>query len=217
MRTMKHWFTLPVLLAAGGGLGVGQAQVPFVLNPVHDTYVNSQYIDANYGADASVFVHSGINATKRTYLQFDLGGVALDSISGASLRMLYAQPAQTGTTIDLHHVLDDTWNESSLTWSSQPVPEAASLATASTQSGKAEVVWNLPLSLFTTDTDGRLSLLLRLQDEGLSDTATFFSKEASTPLAQPAQLTLMVPEPGQGMMLAGLGLVVWAACRRCWH
>lgn len=187
-----------------------QAATEVSLSPLADAYVSNEYPHANYGEEGTLYVHAGSN-TKRTYLMFDLGPVDHASISLATLHLFFGQGgAQLPTVIDLHHVLSDGWTESGLNWSNKPTYTVPPLATASTQFGQAEVTWSLPAHLFTFDTDGRLSLLLKLQDEGISDTATFFSKEATVHPAIPSYLTLAVPEPEIWMlMLAGMGLIAW--------
>jgi hypothetical protein len=213
MHLPIRFVKLGLLAASVLGGPVCQSRVAIVLTPAHDSYVNSQYPDANYGTEAGLFVHAGSN-TKRAYLQFDLGAVPVEAVTGLSLRLLYAQAAPGGTVIDLHHVEDDGWEETSLTWHSMPAPTMVPLATASVQMGKAELAFTLPLGLLKEDADGRVSLLLKLADEGLSDTATFFSKEATVPLAVAPELILSVPEPRSAMGLAGVGLVIWTFLRR---
>lgn len=211
---MRTRCLLEVMIAVGAGVCASQAQLPLLLEPAYDTYVRSDEPDTNYGSEGNLFVHSGTNL-KRTYLQFDLGSIPLGSIREASLRLGFAEGARTGTAIDLHHVADDTWNEFSLTWRSAPPPDLPAVGTATAEFGKVELTWNLPVSIFATDPDGRLSLLLKLADEGLSDTATFYSKESVLPLAHPPQLLLSVPEPPGAVLASGLGLAALAAHRRC--
>ena len=206
---------ISVFLVSGIGFlpALAQAQVAIVLRPISDTYVNSYYPDGNYGDEESLFVHAG-TTTKRTYLQFDLGDIAPETVATATLRLLYGQAAPSGTLLDLHKVEEDTWDEASLTWRNMPAFEALPLGTAGVELGRTEVVWSLPTSLFVSDANGRVSLLLKLQDEELSGTATFFSKESTLPLARPAELVLTVPESKHTLLVAGCGLALWAARRR---
>lgn len=213
MRTCKPFLGVAVVTGVLASLGLGHAQTLIVLNPIHDTYVNSDFPTSSFGDEDNLFVHAGSN-TKRTYLQFDLGSIPVESVTSMSLRMSYAQGGISGTVIDVHHVAYDLWNESSLTWQTKPAYQATPLATATSELGKAEVVWSLPLQLLTTDSDGTLSLLLRLENEGLSDTASFFSKEATQPLARPSDLVLTVPEPTEALLAAGGLLSAWALYRR---
>ena len=208
-----HENLMLVLVAFGAGIGGSNAQV-FILNPLHDSYVSSEYPTTSYGSDETLFVHAGSN-TKRTFLQFDLEGIALDTIGAASISLRYGQGGAAGSSISLHHVSSDSWDESTLTWSSAPAYEMPALFTATTQLGRDEVEWILPTSLFSTDADGKLSLLLKLENEGLSDTATFFSKEYTGPFEPAAaQLTITpVPEPAHALIWA-LGLGVWFCFRR---
>lgn len=213
MNRLGRTLVLPILLVAGGSARPVNAQALITVHPLYDTYVNSHYPNANYGSEDSLFVHVGTN-TKRTFLQFDLTGVPPDSVVGASLNLAYAQGSPTGTLIDLYLVADDAWLESSVNWNSMPGTTGGAIATAVTELGKTEIAWDLPSDLVSSHPDGRLSFLLKLQDEGLSDTATFFSKESTLPVARASELRLTVPEPAPLVSLTALGLLVWVAYRR---
>jgi hypothetical protein len=186
--------------------------------PSADAYVSNEYPNSNYGDEDKLFVHAGSN-TKRSFLRFDLPVLAQNEvITGAALHLFFGQGGNAGTIIDLHHVSTDDWSENAITWANKPAHEAAPLTSATTLLGNAEMTWNLPVTLFASDTDGRISLLLKLADETDNDTATFFSKEAAINPAVPPYLflhTAPVPEPETwAMLLAGLGCLGWAARKR---
>lgn len=220
-------FILMSLMALGSVAPAAGAL--YQLAPVADASVVDQYPSTNYGLDKDLFVHFGSTATKRTYLRFDLSSIPVqETIVGATLYMYSAQGGVATTTIDLHHVSDDAWIESSITWSSRPAFDAVVLASATTSPpgsvpGSDEMSWSLPGSVFAADTDAQLSLLLKLENESGSDTATFSSKESRLvnpipPTAIPPALgvtTMPIPEPEiWAMLLAGLGVVAWASRKR---
>lgn len=207
---------LTLLTALSLGLGGPAAAATYQLAPAADASIVSDYPSVNYGDEKDLFVHAG-STTKRTYLRFDLPVLTLGEVlTSVSLQLSYAQGGTDGTNIDLHHVSSDTWLESNITWSNRPDYDAAALVTQAIYGGHAVIAFNLPLSILATDQDGSLSLLLKLADEGISDTATFYSKEAinfpGNPGPAPYLLVTTIPEPETwGLMLAGLGLVGWAA------
>lgn len=198
MKRMTRTSTALLAAVLGSTLIPAAAQGSFdvVLEPVDDTYVVDQYPAASYGDDENLFVHSGSN-TKRTWLKFDLGGIPPSAISAATLRLSYAQSSSSDTVIDLHHVADDTWTEATLTWASMPAYDAEALSTATTEFGHNDITWTVPVGVFFSDNDGRLSLALKIQEESHhSGTASFFSTEGTVPLAIAPQLFVTVPEPG---------------------
>jgi hypothetical protein len=212
----------PTLLAALSlGLAGPATAATHELAPVADAYVVSDYATVNYGDEKDLFVHAG-STTKRTYLRFDLPALAAGEVlAGVSLQLSYAQGGNEGSSIALHHVTDDSWLESAITWSNRPDYDAAALDSQTIFLGHAMMTFNLPLSALAADQDGSLSLLLKLSDEGSSDTASFYSKEAINfpgnygPAAMLTLNTAPIPEPETwGLMLTGLGLVGWAARRR---
>jgi hypothetical protein len=191
-----------------------RAQVAVILTPTQDTYVSDEYVTANYGDEENLFVHAG-SVIKRTYLQFDLGSIPPESVTGAILRLSYGQLGSGDFLIDLHHVADDTWSEVGVTWSSMPSYSPTPLSTAATETGRADVDWNIPGSLFASDRDGTLSLMLKIQTElHGAGTASFLSSEATPPHDIPPQLILTVPEGKLTALVGSLALIVWIALRR---
>ena len=207
---------LILLTALSLGLAGPVAGATYQLTPEADAYVVSDYAAVNYGDEKDLHVHAG-STTKRTYLRFDLPMLAPGEVlTGVSLQLSYAQGGTDGTNINLHHVSSDNWLENVITWSNQPGYDAAALDTQAIYGGHTVIAFNLPLSILVTDQDGDLSLLLKLANESISDTATFYSKEAINFPGNlgpaPYLLVNIIPEPETwGLMLAGLGLVGWAA------
>ncbi len=85
-------------------------------NPVADTYVSSSAATTNYGTSTVLRVQSG-SATLRSYLRFDLSGVA-GSIQDARL-LVYAN--STGSSgYDVFGVADTTWGETAINYTNAP-------------------------------------------------------------------------------------------------
>lgn len=216
MNLNRFPFRSLALLVGGAvfSFSAARAQVPFILTPVHDTYVSESDVNANYGAEDNLFVHSG-TWIKRTYLQFDLESIPPGTITGATLRLSYGLLGSGGFLVDLHHVPNDAWTELGMTWNSMPAYNPTAISTALTGTGQPYVDWIIPGSLFALDGDGTLSLMLKIQDEiHGAGTANYFSSEATLPNALPPQLILTVPEGKLTALVGSLALIVWIALRR---
>ncbi|MDY0282041.1 MAG: DNRLRE domain-containing protein [Salinivirgaceae bacterium] len=216
MNGKKHSALSAVILVLTLIISFTASAANYEIAPLADSYVNSLYPNTNYGSDERLYAHYGSNSTKRTFLRFDLTGLpAGEIITGASL-LLYTDGGVQGLAVDAHHVANDAWTEDLLTWNNQPGYDAFVLHSAETVHGWME--WSIPLETFTADTDGLLSILIKLGSEsGDSATATFYSREATI---KPAELpylsvstTTPVPIP-PAMLLFGIGLVVLAGVRR---
>lgn len=204
-----------VLAAAAALLLPGAAlAATYELGPAADSFVSLQHPGTSYGADEVLFIHHGDFDTRRSYLQFDLTGLpAGEVVTGATL-FLYTSGNLAGLDVDAHHVADDTWTEAALTWNNKPAYAAAAFAT--TASAHGWMSWSVPLSTLSADPDGRLSVLVKLQNEVDSSTVTYYSREATGGAAQGPYLQVnTVPEPRSWVMLtAGLAALGWAARRR---
>lgn len=187
--------------------------------PTADSFVNSLYPNTNYGTDERLYAHFGSNSTKRTFLKFDLTGLPTgETITGASL-FLHTDGGVQGLAVDSHYVANDTWKEDLLTWNNQPIYNTPAMNSTETVHGWMN--WSIPMETLTADTNGLLSVLIKLQDEsGDSATATFYSREA---VIKPAELPYLsvstarsVPIPAT-MFLFGIGLAVFVGVRRNIH
>lgn len=89
-----------------------------------DAYVRrgSSYSDTNFGSSSALAAKYHWSDERQTYLQFDLN--ALDAnINKAKLKVYAKVTEGTGSDYQIYSVLDDTWEESVLTWNSKPVLE----------------------------------------------------------------------------------------------
>ncbi|MDO8376916.1 MAG: DNRLRE domain-containing protein [Aquabacterium sp.] len=185
----------------------------YALTPAADSQVSAGNAATNYGSDNFLDVHHGAQDTRRSYLRFDLTGLPAGQAITAATLFLYTEGGVQDLAIDLHHVADDSWGEQTVTWINKPDYTPGALATATTLHDW--VSWSLPVaSLVSADADGQWSLLLKLQDESASATATFFSRDATVypnhlaAAPKPYLTVTTVPEASTwAMLIAGLGVL----------
>lgn len=203
----------------------------YTLAPVADSFVSGSYVDTNYGSDNFLYAHHGASEIRRTYLRFDLSGLPTGEALADVTLFLYTGGGEGGLAVDVHAVADDSWAETELTWRNRPGFTPTALATARTPVTPtppatpapldAWMSWSLPLGSLSGDTDGHWSLLLKLQDETASDTATFYSRDATVypnyfdNVPAPFLSVTTVPESSTwAMLFAGLAALALATSRR---
>lgn len=95
-----------------------------VLSPTADTYVRSgAAADTNYGSLNEFVVKAGGSSyMRKAYLQFDLSDISGYTAQQARLK-LFVNETQNNATVPLyaHAVGDNSWQEETLTWNTQPV------------------------------------------------------------------------------------------------
>lgn len=202
------------MIAAIALLTTGSAlAATYELTPVADSQVSAGNSGTNYGSDNFLDVHHGAQDTRRSYLRFDLTGLPAGEAITAATLFLYTEGGVQDLAIDLHHVADDSWYEQTVTWTNKPAYAPSVLSTATTVHNW--VSWSLPAAgLASADADGKWSLLLKLQNESASATATFFSRDATVfpnnlgAAPKPYLAVTTVPEASTwAMLIAGLGVL----------
>jgi hypothetical protein len=124
--TISEQFDGPIynLLAdwAGGG-GFEQADYDAALYVSEDAYVRGgDDADTNFGAETQLVIKNngpGHPNTRISFLKFDLGDLP-SPIYDVRLRLNVANDAPNPTLDALHHVPDDSWAESTITYNNQP-------------------------------------------------------------------------------------------------
>lgn len=97
-----------------------------------DTYVDESAPASTHGSEADLFVRSEDGGARRTYVTFALPSEPTHcTLAGATLRLHTTQ--EGSRTVETARV-DGAWDETTLTWSSQP-GSAAAAATAATTDG----------------------------------------------------------------------------------
>jgi hypothetical protein len=95
------------------------------LAPVADAYVrDGSWASTNFGAASTLVSKKGVSpdATRRSYLKFDISGIGGSPVEHAALRLYghlsNASTLQAETTI--YTVGDTTWGERAVTWNTRP-------------------------------------------------------------------------------------------------
>lgn len=161
------------------------------LNPVADAYVrDGTYADNNYGAENALEIkEASENYTRRTYLRFDLSSVTGGDIGQAVLRL----KRQSGIGSDTHTayvVSDDSWAESSITWSNKP-SHGPALGSAVVPPDGAWLELDVT-SQVASDWRGDQAFSVLLISDGDS-LVSYYSREADSSVNQP-QLVITVAD-----------------------
>lgn len=97
-----------------------------------DAYIDQFVPTANDGANASLFVRSGLLTNRRSLVGFPLPAIPAGCTLSQATLSLFTTSSATGRTIDVYRA-GGSWTEGGVTWSNAPAPAgaAASAATAS--------------------------------------------------------------------------------------
>src|SRR5689334_7592889 len=108
---------LVVLLSSLFPVGT-QAATPLTFDPVADAQVNSGNANGNYGSLSTIRTRQGSGGTSdpiyRSYLTFDVAGLAGQTVTGVTLRLYVTDASSNGQAV--YAVTDTTWSESGLTY-----------------------------------------------------------------------------------------------------
>jgi len=208
---MSKIVAVAVLAAITGWAQAGS----YTLSPTDDAKVREAAPSFNYGNDVYLSLSDNTTAKKQySFLKFDLTGIPTgEIITGAVLNLYEVSGPTTPPSTNLFYVADDTWTNNGITWNNQPAP--TQLLDTQTVTELAWNTWSVPGSLFSTDTDGHLSLMVKLVSTN-STVIQLASQDIADSSKHPyLQVMTVVPEPETwAMLLAGLGLVGAMARRR---
>jgi hypothetical protein len=142
------------------------------LNPVADSYINSQSPSTNYGASTNSRVDS--SPIFKQFMRFDLSSLAGQSVSSAKLRVYV-----TNTSVDSQGLksVDNTWSESGITYANQPtLGTSIGTVSAASSTGWKEV----DLTSYVKSKVGQLTSFVMEGNGPKGDSLQFYSKENST-------------------------------------
>lgn len=146
----------------------------YELAPIADAQVVSGYPSSNYGTSTNLYVQSSSVSTygnERAWLKFDLSSIPAGStITGATLKLWNWKSAGATLPVEVRSATDDSWTETGLNWSNQPVPGAV-LDTRNLSSGTtAWYDWNVTSHVQGEwATDKMVSLLAKPVTENSAD------------------------------------------------
>jgi 2',3'-cyclic-nucleotide 2'-phosphodiesterase (5'-nucleotidase family) len=151
------------------------------LAPSSDAHVVENNPTYNYGSYSSMYLQSADTnnsyGNERILAQFDLSAVASNAtVNSAELKLYcYNEYASSNLVVDLYSVADDSWDEDSVTWGSQPALSEVE-ATATLVDGDTYVWYSFDVADFIAAEfagDQTASLTLRARTEGLSASQSF--------------------------------------------
>jgi glucose/arabinose dehydrogenase len=183
-----------VLTVSYSGPGISKQVIPsaslfrqpqsITLNPVADTYVRSGTgANTNFGTQTTMSCrkqNSGTNQDRQIYIRFDISSFSAN-ISSAKLR-LYGSLNNSNTSnvnVDVRDVTDNTWSETTITYSNKPVPAAAVTASKIILNTTPQYYeWDLTAYLIAKKNAGATMISLNLQTTNvISSQAVFNTKE----------------------------------------
>jgi YVTN family beta-propeller protein len=172
-------------------IGVGNAPVgvairPLIyqtLAPAADAYVRAgAFASTNFGAAPVLLAKKGVSPdnTSRSYLTFDVSGVA--DFARAALRVdgRVASSATPAVTVTVYAVPDTTWHERAITWNTKPDlgPVLGTLTIAGVALRSLEIDITKFLNAERAAGHGEVTLALRSVEHTSAD-ARFNSREAT--------------------------------------
>lgn len=168
----------------------------FVRNPDADTYAYKFKANESYGSDVTMRTKGAVeNYTRESFLRFNVSLLPGGAVTNALLRMKVS--GENGSDLDAHDaafVTDDSWDESSVTWSNKP----AYGATLDTQPRPAIGEW---IEFDVTEQvnterngDGLFSVALRSLGDAV---ISWHTKEAASSNDWP-QLVVTTADPATG-------------------
>jgi hypothetical protein len=164
------------------------------LTPLEDAFVrDGGSAAANFGSDQTLVVKydGGTGFNRNTFLKFDVS--ALANAQNATLRLVPFQVDQANATINYDLVPNDSWSESTVTWTNQPVGSGTVIASVTGYSVGVPTAINLSSAVLSeAASDGILSLKLSNPLAG-NNFVGFHSDEAPNVSFRPVLTATLTP------------------------
>ena len=165
--------------------------VEITLGALADNYADSMYPNSAYGNRPILYVGNSydraqnLSGPARIYIQFNLSAIPRHARVVSAEMSLYQMYAPASGQTYVVHMVQSTWNESTMNWKTQPSSDAAVITAAQAPAVKdAWASWNVT-SAVQTWVNGEApnyGLMIRIQDErtGVANEASgFYSREYS--------------------------------------
>jgi len=153
------------------------------LNPVDDTYVDSDGPNSNFGSSSYLYVEFSHyeylqDEYRNSILKFDVSTVPAEvNIVYASLE-LYCWFSYETPEVGAHYCVDDSWNEDTITWNNAPSFASEPTDVVQVNADDQWYSWDITSDAKSSLEDGILTVVLRIENvEGISD-ASFYSKDS---------------------------------------
>lgn len=194
------------------------------MGPTDDAYVDYDNGSTNYGASATLNVISWNTANfdvKKSYLQFDLSGIPDTATITSAVLSLYSVPgsppfAPYPKAVYAHH-LDDTWDESTLTFYNRPYMMSETTSNWTLADTDTWNSWDVTAWAQADNHAGDDVLTIGLAENGTyGQTGVYFyfaSKEHGNVALRPSLVMDVVPEPA-GLSLLAMGALALLRRRR---
>lgn len=142
-----------------------------------DAYVRGgTYASTNYGSDTTLVVKddSNVDYDRQSFIKFDLMG--LGDIEQATLKLHINSVQTSPAPVKLYAVTNDTWGESTITWSNKPA--AGTLIQTLSLTGSGDITVDVTSFIQSQQADGAASFCL-LQDGTAANNVSFSSRQGA--------------------------------------
>jgi hypothetical protein len=150
------------------------------VNPIADSYVDSDSPTTNFGAGASVMVANfdAIEIRYNTYLLFNLTSFYKEifAITSANLELYTSFDSSPTFQVGVHSCQDTEWNEIEITWENAPTFSAEPIDVETIAFGDTWYSWNVTNEVENAQ-EGYLTLVLK--DESEETPGVVFSSKDS--------------------------------------
>ncbi len=157
-----------------------------VIDAVEDAYAKSTEPGTSFGSNSAFASGRSTGSINRSFIKFDLSSIpAANQVTSATLILHGGYVSTTAPQLGVY-LINDNWNESTLTWNNQPTISAG-LAAADTSIADIDVtVWNVAADVDEQYAADRLySLEIKSTNETLDRSATFWSRDFMTAYLHP--------------------------------
>nr|WP_246301456.1 DNRLRE domain-containing protein [Microbacterium immunditiarum] len=145
--------------------------------------------ETNFGTSKTMTVkNDGVGFSRRSFVRFDLSSIT-GAITSAQVQLVPTTVGMTGITNQANLVLDNTWNETALTWNNQPAASATAIASWTVPEPGAPVTFDVTAEAqeaLGVGGDNMISVLVSSPtNQGSNASASYGSRENSTAAYRP--------------------------------